>query len=258
MNPTAPRETPEGSACTIHAGESCLTCAWRADAEWGVLSDEDLRRLDAARSFNAYRPGQVVYTQGHPALGVFCIESGEVLLRRTDEHGTAAVTALVPAGRALGYRALLGGVPYEETAEAASEARLCFIDRAMVRELLDKDCRLGHRFFRRVAEDLTASEQARIDMATLGVRQRFAHFLLTLKDRRGRVDADGSILLDLPLARQDIASLLGARPETVTRTVRALEEDGIATFDGRTVRIPDLDALLDELEERSGEPRHQR
>jgi CRP/FNR family transcriptional regulator len=69
-----------------------------------------------------------------------------------------------------------------------------------------------------------------------------------LKERFGTAGDDGSIVMELPLARQDIAALLGARPETVTRTLHALEVDGVARFSGRTAVIPDLDLLLDEVE----------
>jgi len=236
------------AACGTHAAVSCLTCSWRDSAEWGVLDKAELRRLDAARSTHVYKPGQVVYYQGTPALGVFCVESGEIVLRRADAQGHSAVTGMATPGRALGYRAFFAGGAHGETAEALTETRICFIDRGILRELLDKDSRLGHRFFKRAEEDLSASEQARMAMGLLDVRQRLAHLLLALKERRGSVEPDGTLLIDLPLSRQDIASLLGVRPETITRTIRAMEDAGVASFVGRSVRVPDLNLLLDELE----------
>lgn len=59
---------------------------------------------------------------------------------------------------------------------------------------------------------------------------------------------DGSMRLELPLSRRDMGELLGMRPETVARAIRALESSDVATFTGRTVVIRDLDALFDEVE----------
>jgi CRP-like cAMP-binding protein len=80
------------------------------------------------------------------------------------------------------------------------------------------------------------------------MRKRLVHLLLSLKDHYGEMTDDGVLRVQLPLARQEIASLLGSRPETIARTINALEEDGTAVFSGRAVLISDLDKLLDELE----------
>jgi CRP-like cAMP-binding protein len=50
------------------------------------------------------------------------------------------------------------------------------------------------------------------------------------------------------MTRQDIAAMLGARPETIYRTIQQLESDNVVTFSGHDVIIPDLDVLLDEIE----------
>ena len=42
--------------------------------------------------------------------------------------------------------------------------------------------------------------------------------------------------------------MLATRPETVTRAIRSLRDDGLAFFEGRRVIVTDLDALLDAAE----------
>ena len=69
-----------------------------------------------------------------------------------------------------------------------------------------------------------------------------------LKDLLDRVDEEGNIVLTLPLTRTDLACLVGVRPESLSRGIRQLEEAGVASFQGKEVVVPDLDALLDEIE----------
>ena len=72
--------------------------------------------------------------------------------------------------------------------------------------------------------------------------------LLVLMDRHGQDSGDGSRMMQLPLSRRDLASMIGARHETLSRIISRLEEDGVARFSGRTVHVAQPNALLDELQ----------
>ncbi len=45
--------------------------------------------------------------------------------------------------------------------------------------------------------------------------------------------------------------MIGIRPETMSRAIKQLEEDGVAYFSGRSVQVPDLKRLLREIEPES-------
>lgn len=227
---------------------SCLTCDNRSNSEWCALEHEELELLDQVKTTNVYQPGQVVFYQGNSCLGVFCVEEGTVALRKTDVNGNSVIVRLVQAGETLGYRSYFSGGSYSASAEALTAARVCFIDRDAVGSLLERNPKVGHQFLRHMARDLELSDNEQLNMATLDVRTRLSHLLLTLKDRFSEVDDDGNIIVELPLSRQDMASMLGTRPETIARTIKGLETDGVARFNGRTVTVSDLDLLLDEVE----------
>lgn len=238
------RPPPAGEPGAVN----CFHCQGRQRSEWCVLDEADLRLLNSARICNVYQPGQVVFYQGNPCLGIYCVETGEVALRKSDAAGHSAIVRLAHAGQTLGYRAFFADSPYAATAEALTECRICFIDRAAVRKLLEHNPALGHAFLHRVTVELEHSEDARLRAASLSVRARMAHLLLSLKERRGSVNEAEELEIELPLSRQDLAALLGTRPETVSRAIKALEDAGVASFHGRRVRVPDLDLLLDELD----------
>lgn len=235
---------------TIH--RDCFTCSGSGDNEWCALPEDDLLFLDSVKTPNMYQPGQVVFYQGNPCLGIFCVDEGTLALRKSDANGNSVITRMVKGGETMGYRAFFSDGPYGSSAEALTVSRVCFIDRQAVRRLLERNPMLGQRFLRHMAKDLEDSNSEQLNMATLDVRTRFSHLLLTLKDQHSNVDSDGNIVVRLPLSRQDIAAMLGTRPETIARTIRALEKDGVADFDGRTVTVSDLDLLLDEVEPACG------
>jgi CRP/FNR family transcriptional regulator len=204
--------------------------------------------LDKAKITHTYEPGQVVYSQGDPCKGIYDIESGTVAIRRTDRDGNSILVRLAHAGQTLGYRDYFGGSEYTSSAEALRPTRVCHVERNAIGELLEHNPALGLRFLERIAGDLETAEESLLQRSTLPIRTRLAHLLLTLKFRYGIAQDDGSISIKLPMQRQDMAALLGTRPETLARAFQAMRNDGVLYSSGRTVVIQDLDDLLDEIE----------
>ena len=99
-----------------------------------------------------------------------------------------------------------------------------------------------------MASALGEAEEDKMRMSTLPVRTRLAHLLLSLKEHYGQINDKGTLEVTLPLSRQDMASMLAIRPETLSRAIRSLENDQVARFERQAAFIPDLDALLDEIE----------
>ena len=227
---------------------NCFACQVRKRSEWSTLVPEEVRQLNEVKVRNTYRTGQTVFYQGNPCLGIYCIVEGTVVLRKTDAAGNSVIVRLAKAGQTIGYRAFFAGSPYEASAEAVTDSTICFIDKAAMRRLLEQNPSIGHNFLRRLAQELEESEQARLEANTLSVRARLAHLLLVLKDSYGRVDDDGNIIIELPLARQDVAAMIGARPESTSRAIKALQSDHVARFEGRDAIVDDLDRLLDEID----------
>lgn len=228
---------------------SCLRCEQRAGNEWCALTDSELSRLDRGRTHVDLMPGQAVFRQGDPCESVYCVESGLVGLRKTDAQGNALLVGLAHASDTLGYAGLFAGGRQSATAEALATSRVCMISRATIESLLAGNPGLAMRFLRRLSQEVRAAEQERMDAVTLPVRARLAHLLLVLADRYGRMNTSGALEVVVPLARQDMAALLGVRPESVARAVRALSDSAVARFEGRLITVPRIDALVAELPE---------
>ena len=81
---------------------------------------------------------------------------------------------------------------------------------------------------------------------TLGLKARFLHVLLIFYERLGYQDEDDHCMVELPIQRIELASLVGARPESISRMVRSLETEGLLQFDKRRVRFIDMEAVLRE------------
>ncbi len=190
----------------------------------------------------------MIFYQGNPCLGLYCVEEGTVALRKCDAQGNEVIVRLVHAGETLGVRTFFSGGEYTASAVALTPCRVCFIEKEALQRLLDRNPGTSKVFLENLSKALQKAEEDKLRFVTLPVRARLAYLLLELKDRYGEMDENYNININLPISRQDMALMIATRPETLSRTIRSLEKDGIVKFDKRKVIIPDLDALLDEIE----------
>lgn len=226
----------------------CFNCQMRTRSEWCVLSKEEISLLDESKVPKVHPPGSYIFMQGDLSTGIYCIESGTVAIRKADAQGNSILLRLAHPGQTIGYRDYFAGENHTSSAEALTPATVCYVSRESLSALMDHTPSLGLQFLTHLAKDLNTAEDAILQHSSLSVRTRLAHLLLTLKERYAGVDAEGTLVISLPMTRQDMAALLGTRPETIARTIHAMEDDMVATFSGRSVVIPNLENLLNEIE----------
>ena len=225
----------------------CLNARILARTEWEALTPDDIDLFNRKVVCRTYEAGSVVFGQGDQCRGLYLVERGLVAVRKVDGQGQSAIVRLAPQGHSLGYRPLLAKEDHRATAEVINDSRICFVDAATMHCLLLNNPNLGMRFLELTAQTLGGAEARLFQVAALSVRTRIVHILILLRDHYGKLAEDGALLLDLPMSRRDLADMIGARSESVSRNMRDLMNDGLISLSGRTVRIDRPDRLVEEL-----------
>ena len=223
----------------------CATCPVRHTTEWASLTNEEADVLDKGKVDRSYLPGDVIYNQGDMSDGLYAVHSGMIGLRRYESDGSSLLLHLVRNGTVFGYRSYLSKTEHSVTAEVLMPGEICFIQSRTVQVLLKQNPNVGLGFLEHSLANMKDMEAKYVRAAVLPVKSRVLHFLLTLKEQYGSKTENGEHILDIPLSRRDLASAVGATPETLSRTVRLIEEDGLVVFHGKQIRIPDLQTVLD-------------
>lgn len=227
---------------------SCLDCPMMPLSEWHVLDDADRETLAEAKSTRSFAKGEVIFFQGDPCDGIYCVKSGTAGVRKTDEKGNAVLLYLVHPGETMGMRSFFAGTEFQASAEALEPVSVCFIPGGVLKKLSARNPQLDLAFLKHISRELGDAHKTILANTSLPVRARMAHFILSLKDRYGEENKDGTLSVRLPLTRHDIADLLATRPETVARAIASLTKDGLARFSGRQVVILKPDSLQEESE----------
>ena len=231
---------------------TCFACPGKQVAEWGLLPPHELRVLDNAKVCNEYEPRKTIYHAGNSCLGLYCVASGAVVIRKLSPGGYSMAVRIATAGDMLGGGALFAHQAYSTTAETLTQTSACFVPEQVVIDMVERNPRVAQAFLARLALALRVADEERLLAASMPVRSRLAHLLLAFRERFGRVNEDGTLLIDLPVARRDLAAMIGTRPETLARLLRVFRDEGVARFTRNVVTIPDLDGLLDEVGEFQG------
>ncbi len=219
-----------------------------ASSAWSLLDAAGLKLLDQARASRSYLPGEVIFHEGDECDGVYCIQRGQVGVRKSDADGNSVLLYISVAGETMGYRGVIAEEARTASGEALKASRVCRVRSNTARELLRHNPAFGYRYLRRMSKQLGEAEERILHNIALSVRARFAHLLIVLMDRYPTEREGGVLILRLPMSRHDLASMIGTTPESMSRVIRRLEDDGVAVFKGRNVRIPDLEALIGEFE----------
>lgn len=229
------------------------SASWTADhgserSDCGGIVEADITALRDAGSTVSVASGATLFAQGEPVTGIACLIEGTVAIHRSHGKEHSTLLRLLDSGSTLGLDGVFGSGVHSNSAVTLTECSVCWIAPEALCDLMARSPAVIRKVLGRLAFDLQASDEARVNVVHLQVRARLAAMLLALRDRHGTVDESGNLVIRLPLSRRDMASAIGTRPESLSRAIRALENDRVATFHGKRVVIRDLDDLLDEVE----------
>lgn len=133
---------------------SCLDCVRRPDRLFCGLPSQALRDFDGLKSLILYPRGTTLFSQGHPARGVFVLCQGRARLSVCSESGTQLTLRIASPGEVLGLSAALVGGTHELTAQLLDNAQVAVIKRKDLLEFLHRHRDACLQVVSRLSQDL--------------------------------------------------------------------------------------------------------
>ena len=203
------------------------------------MGDEEFLEIMAHASSVTLAPGQLLFNQGDPAHSFFWVAEGVVRLFRASPQGDEKVIELAGVNRLFAEATLFMGGRYPINAVAQVPSRLVAFDSRAFKEWMARDT---ERCFR-----LMAGMSARlhklvneIDRLTLMKgADRLLQYLLDHSDP----DETGRQRVEWEAPKQVIASRIGVKPETLSRLLHKLTDQGCIELQGQILYIRDAEQL---------------
>lgn len=240
---------PQPSKSKSASKPDCHDCQVRGQGPLGCLGGEALAGFNAGKTSRSYQAGQIIFYEENKPFGLYCVASGTVKLTKYAADGKSYLTRLAKPGDLLGYRAFLTDEPYAATAEVLEPATLCFVERSTFNAALRQAPDLALQLIGLLGSELRQAEDRARDLAYLSVPERMAELLLTLRQSFGVARADGSVLIDISLSREDLAAMLGTTVETAVRTLTRFKADKLIGNEKKKIVLRQPAALAARLPE---------
>jgi CRP/FNR family cyclic AMP-dependent transcriptional regulator len=222
--------------------ENCISCPVRQDRLFCNLPPDAVKRLDEITTSATYPKGATLFVQGQAGRGVFVLCTGHVKLSTSSADGKTLILKVAEPGDILGLPSTISGKPYEASADVLESCQANFIARVDFLAFLRQhgDAAL------RVAQELSEKYQAALDeLKNIGLShsasEKLARFLLDWAARRKK--GTDSTKLTLALTHEEIAQMIGASRETVTRLFADFKKKKFLEVTGSTVTIKDKAGL---------------
>lgn len=217
-----------------------LKQALRVHHLFASLPDAGLDKLVQACRVVALGNEQSLFHQGGDAQHFYLVLSGAIKLYRVSPDGQAKVIEVVRQGEAFAEALMfLHQKAYPLNAEAMGKSNVVAIPSALYKELLlsSPECALGvmgnmaMKLHRRISEIETLTLQ--------NTRHRLANYLFgLLPDPTARQG-----VIQLPMAKQLIASQLAMQPETLSRLIKEMKQQGLISVKASRVDVHDVAGL---------------
>lgn len=209
------------------------------------LDDAELADVDRRLVSLAWAQGETLFRAGDPAEHLYVLAAGRVKVVHPTERGTDVITDVLVPGDLFGTLSTLGDPTYPETAQALTTVCALRLDVGTFRSVLAEHPTVALRVLDDVAARLQATRTGAARTVSGTVEQRVAGVLLRLVDRLGQEQHSGATLLQLPLTRADLAAMTGSTPESVSRVMSRLRQDGVVATGRRWTSVVDADRLAE-------------
>jgi len=231
---------------------------WDADLLEEPCTMDDLSRLAFFRPFpgsvlaplaavarwRGFDAGQVVLQAGDPARDVFFIASGEVRISIGSSGGHEIILTDLGPDHSFGEISVVDGGPRSAGVVALTRCRICMIaaEPFMAFALSTPE---ASRHVMRLLAGLVRDKDARLlELTVLPVRPRLICLLL----RMARPHDAGGLVVSPPRPHHELAARVGTGREVVSRTLSALQRDGLVTPERGGLLLPEPKKLKAEVE----------
>ncbi|MFO7570808.1 MAG: Crp/Fnr family transcriptional regulator [Smithellaceae bacterium] len=210
------------------------------DLFYGV-SPAGIEALAAQAVLKKFRTGDMVVGETDSIRSFYVVISGQLKLYRSSPEGREQTLQLLGPGDPFGLCTAFATDSFPASAMAIEESLVLLIPGMLVETVARREPSLLLNIIRILSQRLKNSMNLIESLSLKEVPGRLASFLLhELSREKGKTDR-----IDLTITQRELAKILGATPESLSRAIRKMAAEGILITSGRTITILDQNALAE-------------
>ncbi|MGH6640882.1 MAG: Crp/Fnr family transcriptional regulator [Polaromonas sp.] len=181
-----------------------------------------------------FKRGEPIVDQGKKSNALSIILTGRARVITTDTRGREVILATMHPGDYVGEMSLIDNEPHSATVRAEIQTDALILGRLEFARCLPENSSMAYAVMKGLVQRLRHADRQIESLALMDVYGRVARALLEFASE----DGAGNAVIRDKVSRQDLAKMVGASREMVSRVMKDLEERGfIETRDDSSVLV---------------------
>ena len=187
---------------------------------FSLLTVTQAEVISGAVTKQRYKRGEVLVEQGQKSNALAILLTGRARVVSADSRGREVILATLGPGDYIGEMSIIDNEPHSATVRAEVQTDVLLLGRADFARCLSENASMSLVVMRGLVKRLRHADRKIESLALLDVYGRVAHALLEFAVQ----DVQGQWIIREKISRQDLAKMVGASREMVSRVMKDLEE----------------------------------
>jgi CRP-like cAMP-binding protein len=189
---------------------------------FSMLTNDQARAVADGVVKRRFRRGELVVEQGKKSNALFILLNGRARVLTADSRGREVILAVLEAGDYVGEMSLIDNQSHSATVRCEVQCDMLILGRSEFARCLPENSSLSYAIMRGLVQRLRSADRQIESLALLDVYGRVARTLLDMSE-----EVEGERIVRGKVSRQDMAKIVGASREMVSRVMKDLEERGV-------------------------------
>ena len=189
---------------------------------FSLLTTEQAQSIADSVVKRRFRRGELIVEHGRKSNTLYILLTGRARVLTADSRGREVILAVLQSGDYVGEMSLIDNEPHSATVRAEVQTDMLILGRNEFARCLPETSSLSYAILRGLVARLRAADRQIESLALLDVYGRVARALLDMAEDEGELR-----VIRNKVSRQDLAKVVGASREMVSRVMKDLEERGM-------------------------------
>lgn len=200
---------------------------------FSTLTQVQAQAVSQAVVKQRFKRGDEIVVQGEKSNCLAILLTGRARVLTTDERGREVILATLSPGDYMGEMSLIDNQPHSATVRADIQTDVLLLGRSEFARCLGENSAMAYAVMKGLVQRLRQADRKIESLALMDVYGRVARVLT----ESATEESPGRWVIRGKVSRQDVAKMIGASREMVSRVIKDLEDRGfIQTLaDGNTL-----------------------
>ncbi|MEK4974238.1 Crp/Fnr family transcriptional regulator [Niallia sp. FSL R7-0648] len=196
------------------------------------LSDLEIKKITDVVHHKLFKKGEMIIEEGDISTSLYIIHSGKVKLSKLTIQGKEQIVHLLTTGDFFGESNLFhDDMVMNLSCHALEDTKICVLKKQDFDQIMLSNPEISFKLLKTITKRLSHTEDLARTLATKDPEVRIADMLLEFCEKFG-TEHQNTVLITLPITREEVSSYVGLTRETISRKLAKLADKDILTLIG--------------------------